>query len=84
MIEVRRVAGDDPLDFEVVVREGEGETRHLGTAFAVQPITVGGAAASRAAGGRFIVTPGVYVLSAAGPVDVATLPQSVGAVGFAE
>jgi hypothetical protein len=28
MIEVRRVAGDDPLDFEVVVREGKGETRH--------------------------------------------------------
>src|SRR5262245_53646373 len=28
MIEVRRVAGDDPLEFEVVVREGKGETRH--------------------------------------------------------
>ena len=28
MIEVRRVAGDDPLNFEVVVREGKGETRH--------------------------------------------------------
>jgi hypothetical protein len=28
MIEVRRVAGDDPLAFEVVVREGKGETRH--------------------------------------------------------
>src|SRR2546428_10638577 len=28
MIEVRRVAEDDPLDFEVVVREGKGETRH--------------------------------------------------------
>ena len=28
MIEVRRVAEGDPLEFEVVVREGEGETRH--------------------------------------------------------
>jgi hypothetical protein len=28
MIEVRRVAEDDPLEFEVVVREGKGETRH--------------------------------------------------------
>jgi hypothetical protein len=28
MIEVRRLAEGDPLDFEVVVREGRGETRH--------------------------------------------------------
>ena len=28
MIEVRRMSEGDPLDFEVVVREGEGETRH--------------------------------------------------------
>jgi hypothetical protein len=28
MIEVRRIAEDDPVDFEVVVREGAGETRH--------------------------------------------------------
>ena len=28
MIEVRRVAESDPMDFEVVIREGEGETRH--------------------------------------------------------
>ena len=28
MIEVRRIAEGDPLDFEVVVREGGGETRH--------------------------------------------------------
>ena len=28
MIEVRRIAEGDPLDFEVVVREGESETRH--------------------------------------------------------
>jgi hypothetical protein len=28
MIEVRRVAEGDPLDFEVVIRERGGETRH--------------------------------------------------------
>ena len=34
-------------------------------------------------GGRFTVTPGVYVLSAAGPVDV-DLPARLGELGFAE
>ena len=28
MIDVQRLAEGDPLDFEVVVREGRGETRH--------------------------------------------------------
>ena len=28
MIEVRRTVDGDPLEFEVVVREGKGETRH--------------------------------------------------------
>ena len=28
MIEVRRTQGDDPLTFEVTVRDGGGETRH--------------------------------------------------------
>ena len=28
MIEVRRGSGDDPLNFEVVVHDGTGETRH--------------------------------------------------------
>ena len=56
----------------------------LGPTFAVQPIGVGNRRAEQAAAGRFRVTPGVYVLSAAGPVDVATLPAAVGAVGFAE
>jgi hypothetical protein len=28
MIEVRRTGAGDPLEFEVVVREGRGETRH--------------------------------------------------------
>ncbi len=31
MIQVRRTAEGDPLEFEVVVREGKGETRHHAT-----------------------------------------------------
>jgi hypothetical protein len=56
----------------------------LGGAFTAQPITAGNAQIERAAAGRFMVTPGVYVLSAGGPVDVATLPAYVGHLGFAE
>jgi hypothetical protein len=56
----------------------------LGTVFTVQPITAGNARTERAAAGRFTVTPGVYVLSAAGTVDVATLPAQVGRIAFAE
>src|SRR4029077_3262183 len=56
----------------------------LGTSFTAQPVAAGDRAASRAVAGRFAVTPGVYVLSAAGPVDVATLPSYIGGVGFAE
>src|SRR5881398_1301004 len=56
----------------------------LGTSFTVQPIAAGNQRTERAAAGAFMVTPGVYLLSAAGPVDVATLPPYVGAVGLAE
>jgi len=56
----------------------------LGTSFTVQPITPGDSGVTRADAGRFTVTPGVYVLSAAEAVDRATLPASVGAVGLAE
>lgn len=28
MIEIRRTGGGEPLEFEVVVREGQGKTRH--------------------------------------------------------
>jgi len=56
----------------------------LGASFAVQPIAAGNAQPSRADGGTFTVTPGVYVLGAAGPVDVSTLPPFVGHVGLAE
>jgi hypothetical protein len=56
----------------------------LGTSFIVQPVAAGNSALERAAAGRFTVTPGVYVLSAAGPVDTAGLPASIGNVRFAE
>ncbi|HYS21870.1 MAG TPA: hypothetical protein VEO73_12350 [Gemmatimonadales bacterium] len=56
----------------------------LGTSFTVQPVTAGNSVPERAAAGRFTVTPGVYVLSAAGPVDIAGLPASIGNVRFAE
>jgi hypothetical protein len=56
----------------------------LGDSFSVQPITAGNRKVERASAGRFTVTPGVYTLSAAGPVDLATLPASVGRVGIAE
>ena len=56
----------------------------LGATFTLQPITAGNPRTAPAAAGRFTVTPGVYVLSVAGPVDAATLPAYVGNVGFAE
>ena len=59
--------------------------RVTGSAAGTQPsVTTGPPAAIQAAAGRFTVTPGVYVLSATGPVDVATLPAYVGHLGFAE
>src|SRR5436190_18333973 len=56
----------------------------LGTSFTVQPIAAGNQRTERAAAGAFMVTPGVYLLSAAGPVDLATLPPYVGAVATPE
>jgi len=56
----------------------------LGSSFAVQPIAAGNPQTGAATHGRFTVTPGVYVLSAAGPVDPATLPAYLGHIGFAE
>ena len=41
----------------------------LGDAFTVQPVTPGNAGNAVAVGGRFTVTPGVYVLSGTGAVD---------------
>jgi hypothetical protein len=56
----------------------------LGDAFTVEPVNAPNAAPTRAVGGRFPVTPGVYVLSAAGPVSHASLPSHIGALGFSE
>jgi hypothetical protein len=52
--------------------------------FHVQPVAQGNSAPSRAEGGRFVVRPGVYVLSAGGPVDRASLPARIGPLGFGE
>ncbi len=56
----------------------------LGASFTVQPLAAGNPRNETAAGGRFTVTPGVYVLSATGAVDRAALPATVGALGIAE
>jgi hypothetical protein len=56
----------------------------LGSSFTVQPITAGNPRTERATAGRFTLTPGVYVLSVTGAVDIATLPAYVGRVGFGE
>ena len=56
----------------------------LGRSFSVQPIAAGNGAASTAAGGRFTVTPGVYVLSARGPVARGSLPATIGHLAFDE
>ncbi len=59
------------------------ELPDLGNTFSVDPIA-GGGRAGRAEGGRFAATPGVYVLSARGPVDRSTLPARIGFVRFDE
>jgi hypothetical protein len=56
----------------------------LGSSFTAQPLTAGNREIARATAGRFTVTPGVYVLSAGGAVDVATLPERIAYVGFKE
>jgi hypothetical protein len=56
----------------------------LGPSFTAQPIAAGNPQTSRAEAGTFTVTPGAYLLSAGGPVDVASLPASVGGVGLTE
>ena len=55
----------------------------LGASFSAQPITAGNSQTVPAMAGRFTVTPGVYVLSA-GAVDLASLPATIGHVGFRE
>jgi hypothetical protein len=56
----------------------------LGNSFSVQPIAAGTGRVVTADAGRFQVRPGVYVLSAAGPIDFESLPGRLGNIGFAE
>ncbi len=56
----------------------------LGPSFSVEAVAAGNPAPSRAEGGRFTVRPGVYVLSAGGPVARSTLPARIGYLGFDE
>jgi hypothetical protein len=56
----------------------------LGSSFLVEPIAMGNQAAVRADSGRVVVRPGVYIVSAHGAVNRASLPATVGRLGFAE
>jgi hypothetical protein len=56
----------------------------LGAAFSAQAVTPGDRPAAQASRGRLMVTPGVYVLSRTGPVDLSALPSHIGHVGFRE
>ena len=56
----------------------------LGATFTAQPVTAGNGATTRAVDGRFVVTPGVYVLSASGAVDLRAMPARMGQIGFKE
>jgi hypothetical protein len=56
----------------------------LGDSFTLQSVAAGNQRIQRAVAGRVTVTPGVYVLSAAGRVDPATLPARLGQLGFTE
>ena len=56
----------------------------LGDDFTVQPLARGNRASSRAAGARFTVRPGVYLLSARGAVSRASLPARLGQLRFDE
>jgi len=52
--------------------------------FTVEPLTLGNSSSSVAVAGRFMVRPGVYLLSASGQVDPATLPGMIGRIGLRE
>jgi hypothetical protein len=56
----------------------------LGPSFTIQGVSTGNTFTGQAKDGRFTVRPGVFVLSASGPVDVARLPTFVGYLGFGE
>ncbi len=56
----------------------------LGDSFAVQPVAAGNPQTIRAGHARFPVRPGVYLLSAAGPVEPSSLPERMGHIGLVE
>ena len=57
----------------------------LGNSFSVQTVDAGNSAArANAVNGSFPITPGVYLLSAGGPVRPETLPQVIGRVRLSE
>jgi hypothetical protein len=60
------------------------DLRDLGASFSVDAIAEGNRESSQAEGGRFTVRPGVYILSALGPVDRAKLPPRIGHLGLSE
>ena len=56
----------------------------LGQAYTVQPLPGADRAPQQAVAGQFTARPGVYLLGAAGPLDLASLPPTVNRVGLAE
>ena len=56
----------------------------LGESFLVQPIAEGNPKPIMATGGVFRVRPGVYLLSATGPVEPSSLPEHIGHIGLLE
>jgi hypothetical protein len=56
----------------------------LGRSFAVQPLVGSDTGTTRASDGQFPVRPGVYLLSASGPVSRGSLPARIGHLGLAE
>lgn len=56
----------------------------LGETFSVEPANAGNTHRAIAAGGRFLVQPGVYVLTRDGRERAAALPERLGQVGFSE
>jgi hypothetical protein len=56
----------------------------LGASFRVEPLDSGNAHRAGAEGGRFLVRPGVYLLSRSGLGDAEELPERLGRVGLTE
>ena len=56
----------------------------LGSSFVIQPVTAGNSQTAQASAGTFSVVPGVFLLSKAGSVDLATMPARIGYISFKE